>query len=157
MSDKKTYWKERGRESFNNGEEIFELCPMTAPANSWFREGWKEAEAEFLENEKEDRDRITDEERELMKEEEGYEPEQKLKVVPLQESNYRDIVATLRVIADQIESGEYGNVNDAALVIQGTTFDIFHMGKGDVETAHLILACAQRKLELAAINHYDQE
>lgn len=78
-----------------------------------------------------------------------------LKVVPLQESNYRDIVATLRVIADQIESGEYGNVNDAALVIQGTTFDIFHMGVGNVETAHLMFACAQRKMELAVITHYE--
>ena len=78
-----------------------------------------------------------------------------LKVVPLQESNYRDIVATLRVIADQIESGEYGNVNDAALVIKGDVFEVFHTGQGDIELAHFMFACAQRKLELALISHYD--
>ena len=142
------YWKAFGKEAFKLDLDIWDYeGAFTAQQHNWFYEGVKK-----------ERDRITDEERLLM-EEESDAPEQQgtLKVVPLQESNYRDIVSTLRVIADQIESGEYGNVNDAALVIQGTTFDIFHMGKGDVETAHLILACAQRKLELAVINHYDQE
>lgn len=78
-----------------------------------------------------------------------------LKVIPLQESNYRDIVATLRLIANQIEKGEYGNVNDCALILQGAELDIFHMGAGNVETAHLLFACAQRKLELAVIDHYE--
>ena len=41
-----------------------------------------------------------------------------LKVVPLHESNYRDIVAALRLVADQIESGEFGQVNDCAMAIR---------------------------------------
>ena len=91
-----------------------------------------------------------------MKEEEDYEPEQPpLKVVPLHESNNRDIVAALRLVADQIERGEFGQVNDCAMVLQGPTFEIFHMGSGNAETAHLLFACAQRKFELAVLDHYE--
>ena len=41
-----------------------------------------------------------------------------LKVVTLHESNYRDIVAALRLVADQIERGEFGQVNDCAMANQ---------------------------------------
>lgn len=78
-----------------------------------------------------------------------------LKVVPLHESNYRDIVAALRLVADQIERGEFGQVNDCAMVLQGPTFEIFHMGAGNAETAHMLFACAQRKFELAVLDHYE--
>ena len=78
-----------------------------------------------------------------------------LKVVPLHESNYRDIVSALRLVADQIERGEFGQVNDCAMVLQGPTFEFFHMGSGNAETAHLLFACAQRKLELAFLDHYE--
>ena len=154
MSDK-TKWKERGRDAFDAGEDQYgPHLPLTAPENSWFREGWKEAEAEFLENEKADRDRITDEERELMKEEEGYEPT--LKVVPLYETNFRSIPDALRNIADEIEAGTNGDVNDCVVVTQGATFEIYHTGKGNVETAHLLLGCASRKIENAVLDHYEQ-
>lgn len=153
-----TMWIFRGRNHFEKGLEIEQYeCPegiMSARQKEWFIEGWRQAERRA-------RDRMTDEERECMQEDQDYEPEAKhkevpLKIVPLQESNYRDIATTLRLIADQIEAGEeYGQVNDCALVIQGATLDIFHMGSGNAETAHLLFACAQRKLEMAVMDHYE--
>lgn len=41
------------------------------------------------------------------------------------------------------------------MVLQGPTFEIFHMGSGNAETAHLLFACAQRKFELAVLDHYE--
>jgi hypothetical protein len=43
-------------------------------------------------------------------------------------SNFRDPVATLRVIADEIEAGKYGEVGSAALVLLGDTMEVFGMG-----------------------------
>lgn len=51
-----------------------------------------------------------------------------LKVVSLYESNSRDPVATLRVIADAIEAGKYGPVGSVALVLMGDTTEVFGMG-----------------------------
>jgi hypothetical protein len=51
-----------------------------------------------------------------------------LNVVTLQESNYRDPVATLRTIADQIEAGDYGAVGCVGLVLMGDTVEVFGMG-----------------------------
>jgi hypothetical protein len=51
-----------------------------------------------------------------------------LKVVTLQESNYRDPVATLRRIADDIEAGEYGPVGCAAVALLGNSMEVFGMG-----------------------------
>lgn len=42
-----------------------------------------------------------------------------LKVVTLSKSNFRDPAATLRVIADQIESGEISDVATVGMVIMG--------------------------------------
>ena len=82
--------------------------------------------------------------------------DKELKVIDLRQSNYRDIVATLRVIAQQIEDGKYGEVQDCALVLQGSTLDVFHTGSGDAGLAHLLFAVGQRRLEHAIMNHYDE-
>lgn len=52
-----------------------------------------------------------------------------VKVVTLQESNYRDPVKTLRLIADDIEKGQYGDVGCVGLVLLGNTMEVFGMGK----------------------------
>jgi hypothetical protein len=154
------YWRWLGACAFKQNIDIEEYeGPISAQQRDWFYAGKRE---EMILKDIEDDDDwgpsiqgetpthvIVDEIGVPEKE------EPKLKVVPLQESNYRDISTTLRLIADQIDSGEYGNVNDCALVLQGATLDIFHMGAGNVETAHLLFACAQRKLELAVIEHYE--
>ncbi len=74
-----------------------------------------------------------------------------LKVITLQSSNFRDVPQTLRNIADGIESGDYGDVLQMALVLQGSRLDVFHAGQGDAESAHLLLACGQRKFEHAVL------
>jgi hypothetical protein len=53
-------------------------------------------------------------------------------------SNFRDPVATLRRIADEIEAGEYGGVGSAAIVILGDTMEVFGMGE-DSEPASVAL------------------
>ena len=73
-----------------------------------------------------------------------------LKVVTLPATMANDIVGTLRLIADQIERGEYGTVTNLAWVME-------HDGEVDAgllgmaaeigPTAHLLFAIAQRKLE----------
>ena len=50
-------------------------------------------------------------------------------VVQLHDSNFRDTVAELRRLADEIERGDYGPVGSAALVIMGDTLEVFRMGE----------------------------
>lgn len=52
-----------------------------------------------------------------------------LKVIQLHESNYRDPVATLRIIADAIESGKYGDVGCVGVCLLGDTMEVFGMGR----------------------------
>jgi hypothetical protein len=68
-------------------------------------------------------------------------------VVTVATSNRRDIPATLRVIADQIESGEFPDVVCATLVVNGKILDVCHLGEGTSTNAHLMLCLGQRKLE----------
>ena len=50
------------------------------------------------------------------------------KVVTLYDSNYRDTVKTLRLIADQIEAGDFGAVGCCAIVVLGDRLEVFGMG-----------------------------
>lgn len=49
-------------------------------------------------------------------------------VITIQESNFRDPVATLRVIADEIEAGHYGPVGSVGVVLLGNTMEVFGLG-----------------------------
>jgi hypothetical protein len=49
-------------------------------------------------------------------------------IVTLQESNFRDPAKTLRLIADEIDSGKYGDVGCVGLVLLGDTMEVFGMG-----------------------------
>lgn len=70
-----------------------------------------------------------------------------LKVVTLHESNFRDPVATLREIADQIEAGEYGDVWTVGLVLFGDTLEVFGMGvDSDGPTIALLMNAAALRL-----------
>jgi hypothetical protein len=70
-----------------------------------------------------------------------------LKVVTLQESNFRDPVKTLRVIADEIEQGKFGGVGCCAVVLLGDTLEVFGMGQ-DAEpgSVHLVLHAGAARL-----------
>lgn len=50
-------------------------------------------------------------------------------IVTLYKSNMRDVPATLREIADEIEAGKYGNVGCAGLAIMGDKVEAFGMGE----------------------------
>lgn len=64
-------------------------------------------------------------------------------IVSLYESNMRDIPATLREIADEIEEGKYGNVGCAGLVILGDTMEMFGMGEdSDVPSVNILFNAA---------------
>lgn len=46
----------------------------------------------------------------------------------LQDSNYRQIGPTLREIAADIEAGRYGEVGSVAVVLLGSTMEVFGAG-----------------------------
>jgi len=50
-------------------------------------------------------------------------------IVSLYESNFRDPIATLRKIADQIEAGEFGDVGCIAVALLGDTMEVFGAGE----------------------------
>lgn len=49
-------------------------------------------------------------------------------VATLYESNYRDPVAVLRGLADEIEAGDYGEVGCIGVALLGDTFEVFGAG-----------------------------
>jgi hypothetical protein len=51
-----------------------------------------------------------------------------MKVVTLNETNFRDAAATLRQIADEIEAGEYGEVGCVGVALLGDTMEVFGAG-----------------------------
>jgi hypothetical protein len=61
-----------------------------------------------------------------------------MKLVTLQESNFRQVAPTLRIIADEIEAGAYGEIGCAGLVILGDKMNCFGMGP-DSEAPSLAL------------------
>lgn len=69
-----------------------------------------------------------------------------MNVVQLQQTNFRDIAATLRRVADGIEQGDYGDVECAALVLTGQQTDVFHMGNGGVADAMMCLQFGIHKI-----------
>ncbi len=56
-----------------------------------------------------------------------------LKVVSLNESNFREAVPTLREIIKEIERGDFGSIGCGALVLMGDTIEVFGFGP-DSET-----------------------
>lgn len=77
-------------------------------------------------------------------------------VKTLYNSNSRDIPATLRLIADQIESGEFGEPQAVTLVVQANKIDVCHLGAGTSDKAHLLLCLGQRKLEQMVIRQIEE-
>lgn len=66
-----------------------------------------------------------------------------LHVLPV--GNLLSVAQQLRCIADEIEAGEYGPVNEGALVLEGV--EVFGLGGADGTVTHYLLARGQRKLE----------
>lgn len=66
-----------------------------------------------------------------------------LHVLPV--GNLLNVAQQLREIADEIEQGRYGEVNEGALVLPSV--DVFGLGGADGTVTHYLLARGQRKLE----------
>lgn len=77
-----------------------------------------------------------------------------LKVVTIHDSNYRDTVKTLRLIADQIEAGQFGAVGCCAVVILGDRLEVFGMGPdSDGAAVHLVLCAGVARLQSTLLEH----
>lgn len=69
------------------------------------------------------------------------------KLYSLPNPGLQNIPALLRNIADGIEAGEYGEVIEGVLVLNGSDLDVFGLGNADGTVAHYLLARGQRRLE----------
>lgn len=73
-----------------------------------------------------------------------------LHVIP---SNLHDLPAQLRAIADELEAGKYGHVQEGALTLLGSRLHVFGLGSADSTGTHYLLACAQAKLQAPMLEH----
>lgn len=78
-------------------------------------------------------------------------------VVQLYDSNYRDPAATLRVIADAIEAGNYGEVGSAGVVLLGDKMEVFGMGPDSDSTSVAVLLHAAFMRLSGAIERHGRE
>lgn len=71
-----------------------------------------------------------------------------VQVEPIYEQNYRDIVATLRQVADNLESGQYGKAISCAVVVrkEDYTIEAFGLGLGDIDTSVTLFEQGKAKL-----------
>lgn len=73
-----------------------------------------------------------------------------MKVLTFPSTCATDLIGTLRLLADQIERGEYSEVTNLVWVMEHNgEVDLGMLGRAGEPgaTAHLLLAIAQRKLE----------
>ena len=56
------------------------------------------------------------------------------------------VATMLRDIADAIDAGEYGPVEEGSLVLVGHELEVFRLGRADSTAAHYILCCSADKL-----------
>lgn len=77
-----------------------------------------------------------------------------LKLVELYGSNFRDPVATLRKLADEIEEGKYGAVGCVAIALMGDRMNVFGMGEdSDGASVALLLHAAFMRMSRAVEEH----
>mgnify|MGYP001568648291 FL=1 len=74
-------------------------------------------------------------------------------VIDIDVATRRNVPETLREIADSIDAGIFGNVTESAMAVNCDDGIIcFYSGPGDGASAHLLFACAQRKMESGVLN-----
>lgn len=74
-------------------------------------------------------------------------PKPDLKVVQFPQSPTKDVPASLRKLADDIESGRYGPVDNCGMVFMGNHLNVFGFGDIDGADAHMMFCAASRLLE----------
>ena len=69
-------------------------------------------------------------------------------------TNFRDPAATLRVIAEEIEAGKHGEVTQIAVVLLGSTCEVFGAGPdADGSTIATLLQAGAQRMISAVANH----
>lgn len=77
-----------------------------------------------------------------------------LKIVTLNETNFRDPAATLRNIADKIDAGGYGEVGSVGVVLLGDTMEVFGMGSdSEAPSIALLLHSGFMRMSRALEDH----
>ena len=56
------------------------------------------------------------------------------------------VAEMLRNIADSIDAGEFGQVEEGSLVLVGQGLEVFGLGRADGTAAHYLLCCGADKL-----------
>ncbi len=71
-----------------------------------------------------------------------------VEVESIYETNYRNIIETLRQVADNLESGEYGKAISCAIVVRMENYSIeaFGLGLGDIDTSITLFEQGKAKL-----------
>lgn len=76
------------------------------------------------------------------------------KVVALYEQNMRQIPEMLRLLANNIENGDYGEVGEATCVVMGDTLEVFGWGPHcDGTSSAVMLQAGAQKLIDQVKNH----
>jgi hypothetical protein len=71
----------------------------------------------------------------------------------IHETNLKDVAATLRNIATEIEAGTYGKPQGCVLVLDADDLGVFYMGLGEAApNAHLLLAAGGAKMLRAVLD-----
>lgn len=73
------------------------------------------------------------------------------------DTNYRELLPTLRKIADSIEAGEYGDVTQCAVVLFGDDLKIFGMGPDSEATSIGMLFSAAHLRVAKALEEHGQD
>lgn len=75
-------------------------------------------------------------------------------IVVLRQSNFRDPVATLRVIADEIEAGKYGKVSCIGISLLGDKLSVFGAGPdSDGSSVGMVLQAGFQEMVRAIQEH----
>lgn len=56
------------------------------------------------------------------------------------------VATMLRNIADEIDAGEFGQVEEGSMVLVGNGLEVFGLGRADSTTAHYLLCCGADKM-----------
>lgn len=71
----------------------------------------------------------------------------------IREHTLRDIPATLRAIADELESGAYGEASGCAVVLDAEQLEVFYAGSGEAApNTHLLLHAGAAKMMKAVMD-----
>ena len=75
-------------------------------------------------------------------------------VTYIYKSNFRDVAATLRAIADDVEAGTYGPVGCAGVVLLGDSMRVFGMGHdSEAPSVALLLHAGFASMSRAVEDH----